>query len=479
MNTTNEPQATSLVKLHLALLTVSLTPICLAADEPESPSSSRFSDQPAPLMLKGFPERPPPLLELGDKFLGPGNLQRGFTLPTGANWTPNLWVYGNYRTAVQTFDPGNSPRTSEWANRLDLFGNLQLSGTERVLVGFRPIDRFEDGAQRYSGYNIEPATPKKYHAWQDEWRATPNTFFFEGEFGEIFPKLDQGDKRYLDYGFSVGRQPLVLQDGLLVYDDSIDLFGITRNALQFSGASTLRLTGLFGWHGVDRANNQPDKKAYLFSVDTAMDLVRSTVEATALYVKSDNGGDGFYTGIGTLQRFGKFNTVFRIANSIAIEKESDRVRNGTVLFSEISFDPRGTHDLVYLNAYWGIDEFSSADRGPMAGGPMGRAGILNADVELGRYGSPLNNYPGHSVGANLGYQKYFGPLRRTQLILEIGGRVPTKSPALVREEPAAGIGARYQKAFGRRFVVIVDAFGVVRENQKESYGGRLELLTKF
>src|SRR5438445_9764042 len=68
----------------------------------------RFSDKPAPLQLEGFPERPRLLLELGDKFLSTGNLHRGFTLPTGANWTPNLWVYGTLRSAVQTFDDGGT-----------------------------------------------------------------------------------------------------------------------------------------------------------------------------------------------------------------------------------------------------------------------------------------------------------------------------------------------------------------------------------
>src|SRR5258708_2078224 len=97
----------------------------------DSEDKVRFSDKPAPLQLEGFPERPPLLLELGDKFLGPGNLQRGLTLPGGAVWYPNLWVYGSLRTAVQTFDDGgDGTRTTEWANRLDLFANLQLAATE-------------------------------------------------------------------------------------------------------------------------------------------------------------------------------------------------------------------------------------------------------------------------------------------------------------------------------------------------------------
>src|ERR1039458_3082067 len=78
--------------------------------------TARFSDQPAPLALQGFPERPPPLIELGDKFLGTGNLQKGITLPTGEVISPDFWVFGTLRSAVQTFDTGSgkASRTTEW-----------------------------------------------------------------------------------------------------------------------------------------------------------------------------------------------------------------------------------------------------------------------------------------------------------------------------------------------------------------------------
>ena len=76
----------------------------------------------------------------------------------------------------------------------------------------------------------------------DAFSATPRTLFFEGEFGEIFPRLDLSDKLSLDYGISVGRQPLTLQDGILVNDDSVDMVSITRNALRIPGGSTLRLS---------------------------------------------------------------------------------------------------------------------------------------------------------------------------------------------------------------------------------------------
>jgi hypothetical protein len=452
-----------------------------AQNDTNSPSSSRFSDEAAPLLDQQFFDRPPPLLEWGDKFLGTGNLQKGFNLPTGANWTPDLWIYGDLRSAVQTFDAGNDTRTTEWANRLDLFANLQLSGTERILLGIRPLD--ENGL-KYSGYLYEPRTS---NGWVNALNLFPRTLFFEGEFGQIFPALTEGGKYNLDYGFSIGRQPLLLQDGLLVNDDSIDLFGVTANALHFPNVPTARITALYGWGEMERAHNQEDPHAMLVGLDSAADTAWDTLETTVLYVPSNDRGDGFYSGIGTIQRIGRFNTVFRVANSVALEQADSRVSSGTLLFSEISFDPHGSHDLVYLNAFCGIDRFAAADLAPSAGGPLDRLGILNASVNLGNYGAPLNNFPENAVGANLGYQIYYGAVPRTQLVLEIGGRCPTVSPTALQDQPAEGIAARFQKNYGKRFVVVLDVFGVLRENENSalggssqiSCGGRLEFMTKF
>lgn len=456
----------------------------------EIPDKVRFSDQPAPLQLEGFPERPPLLLELGDKFLGKGNIQRGFTMPGGAVWSPNFWVYGTSRSAVQTFDPGSrkpaSTRTTEWANRLDIFANLQLAATERILVGFRPVDQ-NATPQRFSGYQFEPVggAANNRRGFIEAFSATPRTFFFEGEFGEMFPKLDKADKYSLDYGIAVGRQPLTLQDGLLVNDDSIDMVSITRNSLNIPGGSTMKISPYFAWDQIERGDNRRDKSAGLFGINATADFPVSTVDADVLYVTSakqgtaSTGGDGFYAGLGSSQRLGKLNTVFRVNTSVATEGETRGVKNGTLLFAETSYTPWYGQDLVYLNGFWGINEFTSAARSPTAGGPLGRVGILNAAVGLGRYGAPLSNFADNAAGGAIGYQMFFGQLRRKQLTLEIGGRAPTRTTTLLRQEAAEGIGARYQQAFGQRVVVVLDVFGVTRETAFASYGGRLEFLVKF
>jgi len=64
-------------------------------------SSSALSDEPIPMKTdEEMPQRVAPLLEIGGAFLGTGNIPSGFELPGGSVWIPQLWVYGNIRTAM-------------------------------------------------------------------------------------------------------------------------------------------------------------------------------------------------------------------------------------------------------------------------------------------------------------------------------------------------------------------------------------------
>ncbi len=95
------------------------------------------------------------------------------------------------------------------------------------------------------------------------------------------------------------------------------------------------------------------------------------------------------------------------------------------------------------------------------------------------YGAPLSNEPDDAAGAALGYQMFFGELRRRQVIVEVGGRAPTSTPTYLRQRSAEGIAVRFQQAIGRRYVLIVDTFGVARDSSSASVGGRMELTVKF
>ncbi len=217
----------------------------------------------------------------------------------------------------------------------------------------------------------------------------------------------------------------------------------------------------------------------MVGLDAAADFSVSTVEADAIYVSSSRHDDGFYAGLGSIQRLGKFNTTFRAVTSVAVDGPSSKVSDGALLFSQLSYTLPYGEDLLYLDGFWGLNRFTSPDRDPTAGGPLGQIGIMYAAVGLGQYGAPLNNQADHSAGGALGYQMFFGEYRRRQVIFEIGGRAPTETPSLLRQQAAEGVAIRFQQALGRRFVFVVDAFGVNRNGSSVSGGGRTELEVKF
>jgi hypothetical protein len=111
---------TPLSAARLGLGAALFATLCLA---PARADDSRFSDTPTPLSPATFPARPAPIIEIGQNpFLGNGYIAPGFVIPTGAVWQPVFIVYGDIRTALQTFDDGGS-QTTEWANKMDLYGN--------------------------------------------------------------------------------------------------------------------------------------------------------------------------------------------------------------------------------------------------------------------------------------------------------------------------------------------------------------------
>jgi len=430
-----------------------------------------FSDEPSPMRIEDVPDRPRPILELGDPFLGEGPIGRGFVTPTGAVWQPSLVVFGQYRSALQTFNDGEETFT-EWVNRLDVFANLQLSGTERVLVGLRPLDQDNE----FTGYFFEPDGARQ-SGWDDGANGEITHLFFEGDFGEVFPGLDPQDRGQLDLGFSVGRQPLFYQEGLLI-NDRVDAVGITKNSIFIKGFSNLQVTALYGWNEVNRGNNVEDDKAHLFGFFAEADTGSSTLNLDAVYIydndfRKDN-TDALFLAGSAVQRIGKVNTSFRALTSIPLDEESAVTGRGALLFTELAYTPAHSVDILYFNGFWAIDEFSSAARGPSTGGPLGRTGLLFAAVGLGRYGAPLGNDAQHAVGAALGYQHFFNE-KRSQIVVEAGFRSDTKDS----DQGAVAIASRFETAIGRNNILRLDAFIAGQESRGPASGARVEWLIKF
>lgn len=464
-------------KAGLVRLTVASTlagMLALQALPSMAAETSRFSDEPIPMKSEEeFQPRTPPLIELGDPFLGTGNLAPGYELPTGAVWQPRFWVYGNLRGALQAYDqgaPGGSG-VSEAAVRLDLFGNLQLTGTERILIGVQPFH--EDGQ-----FTRVTFKPDSRDGGDDHSNLRIRTLFFEGDLAELFPRWDYFDATQNDIGFSVGRQSMSFQNGFII-NDTIDAVGLTRNNLRFEGVPWLinwRTTAVYGWDEIHRNNNRDDNQAHLFGLFTQLDTIPSTFNIDAIYVESEDntGGDLLVGGFDAIQRIGKITTTFRVGASWAPDERTAAADDGVLLFTELSYTPAYTDNIAYLNAFAGFENYSSASRDPTAGGPLGSTGILFAARGIGTFPSPLSNRAREAYGAAAGYQMFLGGVRR-QLIVEFGGRIDDSPGGF----DAAGFAARFQQAIGARYLWQLDGFVTGQEDRDTGIGLRTELQIKF
>ena len=410
-----------------------------------------------------------PLVIFGDPFLEPGNLDAGFEIPTGAVWQPSLWVFGQGRTALQTQDSGDPDRVSEWVNTLDIFANLQLTGTERLLVGINPIRR----GTRYTGYRFEPEEDRGGFS---RFGANLTTLFFEGDFGELFPRLDETDALALDYGFSVGRQALSFQQDILV-NDTIDGVGIVRNSLVVPGGSNGRITGFYGWNEISRADTENDQNAQMFGLFSQADFYKSTIELDVIYVASDETGkDGLYFGASSVQRFGLWTSSARLLLSQAIDSSGTaKVDDGVMLYGDLSTTPLGTDDILYITGFAAHGEFTQAGRDPTVGGPLTRAGIIFASPQLGSYSGPLSARANDVIGFAGGRQWFLTANNREQFVLEVGGRKDIGG----FDSDAVALAGRYQIQIHNQAFWQLDLYGSYKETQGAGYGARSEILVRF
>jgi hypothetical protein len=437
-----------------------------------------------PIGIVETPSRPDLIFEYNEQFLKPGDLGREFVTPTGAVWRPSVWIYGEYRSQFATRNDPGTLRFTELSHRLNLFGQLNLTGTERVILGVRPLDEevHTPGSRlgrEFNGYDFHDGD------WIDGWNGDVQTLYLEGDFGEVLPMLDLNDSKQIDFGFTFGRQAMIAQQGLLINDDMLDAVTVTRNTLSGNGNLNLRATGLFAWNRVSRhsLNTGPvfDRNSKMFAVLTESDFEHSTVNADVVFVESEEAGIGSSVawGLSAIQRIHGFhnhyNTSFHILGSHPTSAETTTSGQGELLFARTSWTPHGGLDLIYVNSFWGIDQFTSPSRGPLEGGPMGGSlGILFAHSGIGQYDTPVSNEVADAAGGAIGYQLQFDATRK-QVIFEVGGRSDTRG---MNDRVLAG-GMRYQAACGQHTVWILDGFVAKRESFGVASGARVEMLVKF
>ena len=299
--------------------------------------------------------------------------------------------------------------------------------------------------------------------------------FFEGDVGSLFPSLDPRGLSPIDLGFTIGRQPITFQEGILI-NDTLDAVGLIRNNLPIPGTSNFRISALWSWDRLNRNDQRSRADPMLFGVFTAADFHTSTVNVDFIYVNEDlDDGDGVYLGIAAIQRFGLITTAFRVNTSVALDKAIPGViDDGTLLSAEFSMHPSGTDDILYLNPFVAIDNYTQAGREPILGGPLAALGILFASPNLSNYGAELNPFANEVVGFAAGYQSFWDNNRRN-LVLEIAGRKDTSGS----DSDDLSLGFQLQQAIGQHYQAQIEAFYTFQEDRRDASGARVELLVTY
>ena len=266
-----------------------------------------------------------------------GTIPEGIELPTGAVWRPTLWVFGSNRLGVPyRDDQGGGRNFGSVVNRLALFGQLNFTGTERIQIGIRPTDEEEGrpllAGREYTSYFWKTHTLAGGRTIDglDGWNGDLNVAYFEGQLDEIFPNLDPYDTEFLDLGFSVGRQAMSFQRGLMVNEDMIDAVTVTRNTLYGNGNLNLRVTGVFAWNRLTRVSPFPNTDAKMYGIFTESDFRFNTLNVDIGFVNDPNRSnrDVLVAGISSTQRLvgyhNTYNSRFHILASWPTEGEGVR-----------------------------------------------------------------------------------------------------------------------------------------------------------
>lgn len=439
-----------------------------AEKKPDPESSSRYSDKPPGLKdRKLLPNRPKPIFETGQDYVNEGPYGYEFELPTGMVVSPGLVLFGNLNTGLEITDNGVADTTAEWVTKLDLFMNLTLSGTERILVGISPMER--EGGPR-SRYQFQPNSE-----WKGEANLRLTTAFFEGELSEMFPHLDLLGRLPLDYEIAIGRQRVIIQDGLLI-NDTMDSLAVTRSTIPFTGSNFARIGGFVAVNNVQRSNHIDDGDGELYGIFTSADIAHSTVDLNLVYVdSSDEIGDQFNIGLGYTHAFifmeRAIDTQIHFAASLTPDQETAQATDGAMLFTSFSWAPKRTDDIMYVNLFGALDAYAPAAR--ERGGPLGIMGLLFSGNGLA--GAAINNRAIDSYGGTIGYQMFFSTALDRNLIFEIGGKADHSPGGIDR----VGAAVRYSQAVNQHVFFEVGGFAVHQESIDEAYGIRTKINVIF
>ena len=482
--------------LAAALLAISyMTPTLAEASDFEVD----LSDAPLPFLKSDdLPERAGPLIEFGRGMNEVGPLSPGIEMPWGVVWQPALWIYGSQRTHILFSDGDRRTRPAgdrgEIVTRMDLTANLQLTGTERVLVHLRPMD----GQGNFTGRTFSPSAADK--GFEGHWDGQLDALFFEGDLGEMFPLLDPQDRGQGDWGFAVGKFPVEFQDGYMVRDE-MTAIGLSKSNVQLKGSSGLRFTGLWAFDDINESNGAEDaRRVDLFGLFVEGDFPWGLLEVDVAATVSGrhrgnqiNGGIGWTGHVGGNNYSARANISRHFGQTIDASRGlnvrpngPDKDYDGALLTLGYSTELGLAHDVLYATGYWARGDFRRlASNGTP---PLGPIGLSFAGAGLGIYRPALWPRALDSVGFALGVQKFFAD-QAGNWALELACRDDLEEMDEFGQTGGLALTTRFQYKIAKRMMVQIDAYHAVlrgddlgpqdAEKDDDSWATRMEWRVNF
>ena len=232
-------------------------------------------------------------------FLGPGpiHLRGKWFGAAGYAWEPRFVLAGEYRLFALGFRENGDDFLAA-GHHLILDFDLQLTGTERFHVQWRPLGKRATGGSYY--------TFSQPTGYTDNSTAEPDRYWFEGEVGSIFGGwLDP--TRAWDWNVSAGKMPLAFHNRLLLNDEVLGLV-VSKNNLLFGNFSNINIEAFYLFNDVDF---DLDTNGRVAGLHVLADRRHAFYEATYAFWHKPGQDAMHFTGFSRTQFYGLYTVALR------------------------------------------------------------------------------------------------------------------------------------------------------------------------
>ncbi|WP_199773689.1 hypothetical protein [Stieleria maiorica] len=414
-----------------------------------------------------------PWVEWGRVWYGDGITPRGRDLFGPMNLVrPKFYVYGDVRSGIQSGRNAGG-RADNWANRLNLDMDLQITDTERFHAFVGPLDK----QNRFTRWELVDGDLR----YRNEMNLTPATAFFEGDLGVMLGALGNQSSPF-ELPISAGLMPLLFQNGIWMEDAVSGIaFAIPAKHSRLLNWANFDVSFFAVFDQLNSPAFADNSDAQAFGTAWFIEAYGGYIETGYAYLNHRNDDSLSYHNA-TFSFTRRY--LDRISNSVRVivnagqdRAGADRTADGGLLLVENSWITAAPLTVVpYANFFYGWDRPQSVARAGISGGILRNTGI-NFDTDGLNGFATLDTSAADTAGGSVGVDLIGDDLDR-QLLLELTYLTTHGDRALARGDQYA-IGARYQFPISNATLLRFDVMHGWREGEDDVYGTRMEYRWKF